>query len=168
MSKLGRNRATAGEQTDVDMVPVMNMFLVLIPFLLMSVSFFHIKAINTSVPVLSQTPKVGDKPISEKVTAIVEIEPNGFHVSAISDSVAYEDLDKWDARVARKEQAKYPLDRLVAQLTKLKLRYPASDTLIIIPDGSVIYDTIIQAMDVARYYNNNSLFPNVVLSGKVG
>jgi biopolymer transport protein ExbD len=168
MSKLGRNRATAGEQTDVDMVPVMNMFLVLIPFLLMSVSFFHIKAINTSVPVLSQTPKVGDKPISEKVTAIVEIEPNGFHVSAISDSVAYEDLDKWDARVARKEQAKYPLDRLVAQLTKLKLRYPASDTLIIIPDGSVIYDTIIQAMDAARYYNNNPLFPNVVLSGKVG
>ena len=168
MSKLGRNRATAGEQTDVDMVPVMNMFLVLIPFLLMSVSFFHIKAINTSVPVLSQTQKVGDKPISEKVTAIVEIEPNGFHVSAISDSVAYEDLDKWDARVARKEQAKYPLDRLVAQLTKLKLRYPASDTLIIIPDGSVIYDTIIQAMDAARYYNNNPLFPNVVLSGKVG
>ena len=168
MSKLGRNRATAGEQTDVDMVPVMNMFLVLIPFLLMSVSFFHIKAINTSVPVLSQTQNVGDKPLSEKVTAIVEIEPNGFHVSAISDSVAYEDLDKWDARVARKEQAKYPLDRLVAQLTKLKLRYPASDTLIIIPDGSVIYDTIIQAMDAARYYNNNSLFPNVVLSGKVG
>ena len=168
MSKLGRNRATAGEQTDVDMVPVMNMFLVLIPFLLMSVSFFHIKAINTSVPVLSQTQDGGDKPLSEKVTAIVEIEPNAFHVSAISDSVAYEDLDKWDARVARKEQAKYPLDRLVAQLTKLKLRYPASDTLIIIPDGSVIYDTIIQAMDAARYYNNNPLFPNVVLSGKVG
>jgi biopolymer transport protein ExbD len=168
MSKLGRNLATAEEQTDIDMVPVMNMFLVLIPFLLMSVSFFHIKAINTSVPVLSQSQDGGDKPISEKVTAIVEIEPNGFHVSAISDSVAYEELDKWDAFVARKEQAEYPLDQLVVQLTKLKLRYPASDTLIIIPDGTVIYDTIIQAMDVARYYKNNSLFPNVVLSGKVG
>jgi biopolymer transport protein ExbD len=168
MSKLGRYRISGGEQTDIDMVPVMNMFLVLIPFLLMSVSFFHLKAINTSVPVLSQSADGGDKPISEKVTAIVEIEPDGFHVSAISDSVAYEELDKWDARVTREDRADYPMNQLVAQLTKLKLRYPASDTLVIIPDGTVIYDTIIQAMDVARCYNNDSLFPNVVLSGKVG
>ena len=68
----------------------------------------------------------------------------------------------------KEDKQEYPLNKLVAELNKMKARYPASDTLIIIPDGSVIYDTIIQAMDVARYYRNDSLFPNVVLSGKVG
>jgi len=168
MSKLGQHRATTEQQTDIDMVPVMNMFLVLIPFLLMSVSFFHIKAINTSVLVLAQGKDAGHVQIHEKVTAIVEIEPEGFHVSAISDSVRPEDLDKWDTRMAREDEAEYPLDQLVAELNKMKVRYPTSDTLIIIPDESIIYDTIIQAMDVARYYKDDSLFPNVVLSGKVG
>jgi biopolymer transport protein ExbD len=168
MSKLGRHRATTEQQTDIDMVPVMNMFLVLIPFLLMSVSFFHIKAINTSVPVLAQGKDAGHEQIHEKVTAIVEIEPAGFHVSAISDSVGPEELDKWDTHMAREDEAGYPLDQLVAGLKKMKVRYPTSDTLIIIPDESIIYDTIIQAMDVARYYKNDSLFPKVVLSGKVG
>jgi len=168
MSKLGRHRATTEQQTDIDMVPVMNMFLVLIPFLLMSVSFFHIKAINTSVPVLAQGKNSGHEQITEKVTAIVEIEPVGFHVSAISDSVEPEELDKWDARMPKDAEEAYPMDQLVAQLNKLKVSYPASDTLIIIPDESILYNTIIQAMDVARYYHDDSLFPNVVLSGKVG
>ena len=168
MPKLARHRATAEQQTDIDMVPVMNMFLVLIPFLLMSVSFFHIKAINTSVPVLAQGKDVAHEQIQEKVTAIVEIEPTGFHVSAISDSVRPEELDKWNTRMASEDKTAYPLDQLVAELNKMKVRYPTSDTLIIIPDESIIYDTIIQAMDVARYYKNDSLFPNVVLSGKVG
>ncbi len=168
MSKLGRHRAPTEQQTDIDMVPVMNMFLVLIPFLLMSVSFFHIKAINTSVPVLAQSKAAGHEQIREKVTAIVEIEPTAFHVSAISDSVGAEELDKWARRIGKNDKQKYPLNQLVAELNKMKARYPASDTLIIIPDESIIYDTIIQAMDVARYYKNDSLFPNVVLSGKVG
>jgi hypothetical protein len=39
---------------------------------------------------------------------------------------------------------------------------------IIIPDNSIIYDTIIQAMDVARFSKDGQLFPNVVISGKIG
>ena len=53
MSSLRKRKTFAIEDTDVDMVPIMNMFLALVPFLLMSASFLHIKTIKTSAPVLS-------------------------------------------------------------------------------------------------------------------
>ena len=56
MAWLGRRRRAQEEDPDIDILPVMNMFMVLIPFLLMSASFFHIQAINTSVPVHADTP----------------------------------------------------------------------------------------------------------------
>jgi biopolymer transport protein ExbD len=62
----------------------------------------------------------------------------------------------------------YPLQELNEYLQSIKRKYPQSDTLILIPDEGVIYESIIQAMDAARTFNSNSLFPNVVLSGSLG
>lgn len=166
MSRIGRPRSKSAEEIDVDMVPIMNMFLVLIPFLLMSASFLHMKAINTSVPVLA-----GDHNSANdiKVTVVVEIGKNSIDLSIIPDSQGYEELSKWGTRIPKREQEYYPLNKMAVYLQKIKEAYPVSDTLIIIPDESVIYETIIQTMDVARYSSEDiPLFPNVVLSGKVG
>ena len=43
MSRLTRRKAKTEEEVEVNMVPIMNMFLVLIPFLLMSASFLAFK-----------------------------------------------------------------------------------------------------------------------------
>jgi len=57
---------------------------------------------------------------------------------------------------------------LANHLEEIKSAYPASDTLIIVPHGDVLYDTIIETMDVARYRQaETKLFPNVVISGKI-
>jgi biopolymer transport protein ExbD len=169
MSKLGRNRKRINEDIELDMVPLMNMFLVLIPLLLLSASFFHLKAINTSVPVLSETEDdVSLKESEIRLTVIVEIEGKGIHLSAISDTAGADVLTGLDRSITKVEADEYPLDQLMVCLENIKSRYPASDTVIIIPDGSVVYDTIVQTMDVARYSNESPLFPRVVLSGKVG
>lgn len=162
------NRSREEVDTDLDMVPIMNMFLVLIPFLLISASFFHLKAINTSVPVLGSSD--GSAPIEStiKLTMIVQIEDKGIRLSAMSDEADPALLSQYDAFFVKDQQAAYPLDDLASFLTGIKEKYPLSDTLIIIPDGDVIYDTIIKTMDVARNGNNVELFPNVVISGKVG
>ena len=168
MSRLGRSRRNASEDVDIDLVPIMNMFLVLIPFLLMSACFFHLKVINTSVPVLSGGGGDALKEKELKVTVIVEIGKNSIHLSAVSDSVPQKRLDRWSTEISKDEDNKYPLDKVARSLERIKQGYPASNTLIIIPDENVIYDTIIQTMDVARYSKDILLFPNVVLSGKVG
>ena len=167
MSGLGQNRSKTEADVEIDLVPIMNMFLVLVPFLLMSAAFFQLKAINTSVPVLAETKR---EPVEEKqikVTVIVRLREKGIHLSAVSDSLTYEELTKWDSQIAKEKKGGYPLNQLLLSLEKIKEDYPASDTLIVIPDENIIYDTIIQAMDVGRYAKNRPLFPNVVLSGKV-
>ena len=168
MSKLRKYRRKSNEEIEIDLVPIMNMFLVLIPFLLMSACFFHLKVINTSVPVLSEAATDALKEKDAKVTVIVEIDKNSVHLSAVSDSIAQKKLDRWSTEIVKKRNEEYPLDDVSKHLERIKERYPASTTLIIIPEESVIYDTIIQTMDVARYSKGVPLFPNVVLSGKVG
>jgi hypothetical protein len=56
---------------------------------------------------------------------------------------------------------------MVARLEGIKSLYPSSDTLILMPSETVLYDTIIQTMDAARNSGETPLFPNVVLSAKV-
>lgn len=162
------SRKRVCEEIDLDMVPIMNMFLVLIPFLLMSASFFHLRAINTSVPVLAQSSSVLEEKSDIKLTVIVELGDKGIHLSAISDEVDPSIIEGLDERIAADDSNEYPLNALTASLKKIKALYPASDTMIIIPEDTVIYDTIIRTMDVARYSDESGLFPNVVLSGKVG
>jgi len=163
-----RSRRRTNDDVDLDMVPIMNMFLVLIPFLLMSASFFHLRAINTSVPVLGDTKAVEGRASDIRLTVIVELEEKGVHLSVMSAEVEQGVADAMERYIQKTDEYKYPLDDLSSNLKAIKAQYPLSDTLIIIPDPSVIYETIIQAMDVARYSDDSKLFPNVVLSGKVG
>lgn len=169
MSKLGCHKRKAIEDPDVDMVPIMNMFLVLIPFLLLSASFFHIKAINTSVPVLSDASSVTAKENKIKLIITLELNKNGIHLSAMSDELTEAKLAEFEFHLAKESQGQFPFDQMYGCLEKIKQKYPASDTVILIPDNDILYNTIVQAMDMARYTaEKNSLFPNVVLSGKVG
>jgi len=169
MSGLGRRRKSSEEDVDIDMVPVMNMFLVLIPFLLMSASFLHLKVINTSVPVQAESISERPEKRTVKLTVIAEIKKKSIHMSTISDDLESEVLEKWTARLDNEKEGEYPLTKVAAYLLKIKAIYPESDTLIVIPDESIMYDTIIQVMDVARFSQKDvPLFPSVVLSGKVG
>jgi biopolymer transport protein ExbD len=162
------SRRRAEQDTDLDLVPIMNMFLVMIPFLLLSASFFHLSAINTSVPVLSSSEGAGAAENTVQVTVIVQLEEKGIHVSAMSDEVDDKTLRNLETYIAQEGQAQYPLEKLSMFLQDIKNSYPRSDTVIIIPEDSILYDTIIKTMDVARYSNDAQLFPNVVISGKVG
>ncbi len=169
MSRLRKRRAMSEEDVDIDMVPVMNMFLVLIPFLLMSASFLHLKAINTSVPVQAETtPVVQEKKQDIKVTVVVELQEEGIKISALADDLEPAELRRLSADIKKTQEQKYAYDQLVGHLEQIKSRYPASDTILVIPVESVLYDAIIETMDAARFSRNQYLFPNVVLTGKVG
>jgi biopolymer transport protein ExbD len=159
------------EDDEIELVPIMNMFLVLIPFLLLSASFFHIKAINTSVPVMSSTdsrPSTAPHKFSAKVTVIVEFKESTLLVSAMSSDLTYNELSKLETELPVKSQKEYPLSDLADHLRYIKDVYPKSDTLILVPDTTVVYGTLIETMDAARSKNSQELFPNVVLSEKIG
>ncbi|RJP82943.1 MAG: hypothetical protein C4522_02365 [Desulfobacteraceae bacterium] len=170
MSILRKKRRADAEETDLDMVPIMNMFLVLIPFLLMSAGFFQLKAINTSVPVLSENEQSAETEIKKniKLTVVVEIAAQQIEVTVLSEGLDEEGIKGLEKKIDRSGNDEQAMRTLADCLEKIKAGFPASDTVIIIPEENVVYDTIIQTMDIARYDHENPLFPKVVLSGKVG
>ena len=169
MARLGRIRSKSEEDTELNMVPVMNMFMVLIPFLLMSASFYQIKAINTSVPVHANT-RAEDvlNNEKEKITVVLELKEKEIRVSALSETPNDLFLSDLKTVISRQTDNEAFTDKLVDFLKMLKSQYPASDTLILIPDEEVLYREIVQTMDSARDYEKERLFPNIVLSGSLG
>jgi len=169
MQGLRKRRHRGETEVDVDMVPIMNMFLVLVPFLLMSASFLHIKAINTSVPVLGSTANKPAINLNIKTTVVLELKKAAIDLSLNADALEPKVLAGWSRAFPKNGDDPFPFQILAEHLEQIKNAYPASDTLIIVPNGDVLYDTIIQTMDVARYRETETkLFPNVVISGKIG
>jgi biopolymer transport protein ExbD len=167
MSAFLRLKRKEMEDGEPNLVPIMNMFLVIIPFLLMSASFYQIKAVNTSIPVLSSgadTPREND---FISLTVVAEIKEKSIKVSVMSDKLTGKELEQFKTEYPVENKSGYAMDKFSKHLQMIKMKYPKSETLILIPDSSVDYETIIRAMDTARKTGETTLFPNVVLSGSV-
>jgi biopolymer transport protein ExbD len=152
-------------------VPIMNMFLVLIPFLLMSASFFHIRAINTSVPVHSQASEASTHtPVKEepKVTVVVELKADQVRLTALSSNLSVEVLAELEKAFPKSIDSESSMASLAQYLAEVKDRFPASDTMLLIPDDGILYNEIVQVMDCARIREKRELFPNVVISASLG
>jgi len=167
--RLGPNFHT--EDENVNLVPIMNLFVVLIPFLLMSAAFFHISVINASVPAL-QKEKTDLAKSDVAVTMMVRMMPDSFTITASSDVLSRPELNKLRAEIPRKGEGK-GLTEFSDHLLACKQRYPKSDTLLLVPDASVQYQDVIHVMDSGRWVEMDQegakvrydLFPNVVITG---
>ncbi|NLD37286.1 MAG: biopolymer transporter ExbD [Desulfatiglans sp.] len=169
MSAFLRLKRKEMEDGEPNLVPIMNMFLVIIPFLLMSASFYHIKAVNTSIPVLSSgdAGKAGEED-SISLTVVAEFKKESIRLSVMSDRLTDQELQHFKAEYPTVGDSGFPIDKYSSHLKDIKAKYPKSETLILIPDNSTDYETIIRAMDMARKAGDVTLFPNVVLSGSAG
>jgi len=159
------------QSEDVNLVPIMNLFVVLIPFLLMSAAFFSISVINASVPAL-QKEKTDLAKSDVAVTMMVRMKPDAFTVTASSDTLARPELDKLRAEISRGGEGK-GLQDFSDHLLACKQRYPKSETILLVPDASIEYQDVIAAMDAGRWTElvqegatvRYDMFPNVVITG---
>jgi len=166
----GGRRVRSDPDVEINMVPIMNMFLVLIPFLLMSSSFLHLKAIDTSVPVRAVPDSSQDetKKSDIVVTAVVKLTYQGMRISVTSDELTEAQLDALDQKIDwQADKDEEMMLQLAAILKNIKDQYPKSNTLILSPSEDVIYEDIVSVMDTARKSGDQTLFPIVVVSGEV-
>lgn len=169
MARTGRVRRRSEEDTELNMVPIMNMFMVLIPFLLMSASFIHLKAINTSVPIHASKSKTeADKAADVKVTVMLALGENNLNVTASANELSAAQLTALEAAISLNGGLETAERKLREALRNIKTKYPGSDTIVLVPEASILYDDIIRTMDMARNIDQSDLFPNVVLSGSLG
>ncbi len=163
---------------DLNLIPIMNLFVALIPFLLLSAVFFHLRVIRGSVPAATE----GQTDIAkgpDTVTVTVQIDPaEGFHVSASSATLAPDEMAKLGRTIPKKGKA-YDYAALGQVMRSVKRQWDQSDTVIIVADPKVKYKELVETMDAAREIEieldvggvkkkqRYMMFPRVVVSSLV-
>ncbi|PID38590.1 MAG: hypothetical protein CSB49_04815 [Proteobacteria bacterium] len=163
-------RPRTSEPEDLNLIPLMNLFVTMIPLLLMSAAFYHIGMISTSVP--TQSDGESDAPAGKtSVSVNVKITPKGYNLTTSSATLSDAELKSFDAFIPKKGK-KYDTKSLSAALERIKRKYEASDTMMVIPDKSVAYADMVVTMDAARNMvlqqggqtRKVALFPVVVIT----
>lgn len=160
------------EPVDLNMVPVMNLFLAMIPFLLMCAAFFQVSVINASVPALSEGAEDNagepEKQL-DKVSMNVQITKKGFVLSATGDQDP-EELKKLGGTIPKKSN-QFDFAKLGERMKAIHDKYKKSDTVVILPEKDIMYDTIVKTMDATRERvldkrldTREHLFTNAVVS----
>ncbi|MGA1868895.1 MAG: ExbD/TolR family protein [bacterium] len=122
----------------------LNLFIILIPFLLVTAVFINTSVIDMKLPTTHAEYKG-----KENDMLILAILVDGFYLVLSDNLISY----------IPKEQA-YNYARLRNDLTKIKTKYPSKEDIIIKADDRIIYDYLVQAMDECRLCG----IPNITLA----
>lgn len=140
------------EPADLNIIPVMNLFMVLIPFLLLGAAFVHIGVIPTSTPTKkesSEKEKKEEEDEPKSVTANLVLTPSEMRVSFSGSNIPREDLealgDAWTI-----EDDDYPVDQLQETLRGAKETYPESNTVTVLPHDDFRYENLVYILDHTR------------------
>lgn len=149
---LGRTMRRRSSEADLTITPIMNCFLIMVPFLLLTASFVRLAMHDLSLPSLERKSTVAQTHRSTPVVLnFLNIREDGFELR--SPELVFAALPK------RGEDFDWP--GLRAQLQTIRKRYPESDEVIIAPADNISYQTIITVMDHCR----ENGFANISISG---
>lgn len=152
-----RYRRAAAETPDLNLIPVMNLFMVLIPFLLLGAVFFQIGVIPTSIP--SHNPEESDVPKTPATVLVnLVIAENELRLTCDSTSLSPEELADL-ADTFPKKGAEYDTRALQQHLVMLKEQYPKSTTLTVIPHDRLKYQELVTVLDVTRERDSGKRTP---------
>lgn len=169
-------RATQ-EPADLNIIPVMNLFMVLIPFLLAGAAFVKYGVIPTSTPTQSSSTekkKKQDEDKPDRVMANLVIAPDEIQLtyssSNVPESKRNELAESWDWDGSDEDV----LLKLRRALRRAKEKYPESNTVTVLPHDELQYQTLVRVLDYTRERptekdgegdsNTEPLFPVTVFS----
>jgi biopolymer transport protein ExbD len=145
---LGKDRKL--QEDDLNITAVMNIFLILIPFLLLTAVFVKIAVLEFSLP-SADSPT--SEPAAEKkaVVTILAIHDTGFELK--TQGMKFPLIVKKDEN--------FDFQTLVERLQEVRQLHQDTEDIIIAPQASIKYETIIKVMDRCR----ENGFPNISISG---
>ena len=162
---------------DVDLTPIMSLFIILVPLLLVAAVFEQLAALKVHLPAAS-TIVEDDQPIKQ-ATGIVElrllITDKGLGVRATlshddsgKEMETYKDI-QYEIPI---KDDQYDVEKMQRILIDLKRQYPRHEDIVFIIDDIVAYDVIVQVMDACKeeifleagQRKEKLLFPAIALS----
>ncbi len=171
-----RKRRPDATEPDLNLTPIMNLMVVLIPLLLSSAEFVKLGMIELNLPpaagaaatAVSQMPQETEK----KLDLTVTVTDKGFYIAS-SAAVA---LGKsGEGPTIPKLADKYNFQKLTEYLYKIKQKadgvFRDDNKIIILAEPSIDYQTVVSTMDASRSIKVDGkwkpLFPDVSLGATV-
>lgn len=150
------NKATGRdlEMIELDVTPVMNLFMVLIPFLVSMAVFTHVAVIDFSLPPAGAPSQDAQPGETKELDISIVVTPSGFRIVGTGKK-----LD-----LVPRMRGKFQYDKLRILLKTIKFQYPSQKSVVLVLDGNILYDDIVKFMDICR----ESQFPDIGLSGDIG
>lgn len=167
--------AAEGGSVDLNLTPLMDVMSNILFFLLASVGASVVALLPASVPTRSDSAGSAE-PARDQVMVTLQLAPVGFTANLQNESLPAAELQALRFSLpAGAGPWALPYEALTAKLWEIKKKYPASDTIILLPEPKVPYDVIIRTMDAARGLlppgspgregqKNVNLFTKVVIS----
>lgn len=135
-------RKSGGEQIELNLVPMMDSFVVLIAFLLYTMVFVAMTHVETPLPTASPT-EVAEK-LKEK--------PLQLTVSFRED-----ETEIWSAfqrvparRIPNTPEGTPDIQAIHSRMIEIKQEFPNEKQVVLAPAGSISYDSLVAAMDSIR------------------
>lgn len=143
-----------GNKNDnIEMTPVMNLFLILVPFLLFTATFVNIAILELSLPQINKARNLTqqDQPPKQSILSTLEIREEGFALKSPT----------FNFPIIGKRNEAYDFEALLSQLNQIRQKFPDAQDMVIAPQDMIKYDTVISVMDRLR----ETGFPNISISG---
>lgn len=168
------------EEESLNLVPVMNLVTILIPFLLMSAQFVSLAVIDSTLPAIVNNPTpVEEDPDEDKLNLSLLLTGSGFTIAGGDKVLDKEDEENGPQIPCLDPNCSSPESYDYAELTRrlglLKDRYDDEENVILVPGPDIPYEVLVLTMDAARDDQDDRddegrarlLFPNVVIAGGV-
>ena len=149
MKKLYRSKKPdipEAESFDLDLAPMLALMVTLIPIMLLSTVFVHVKVIETPLPQVVQKAIEKDQNKKDRsVTLYVDMSHNsGFSVRTIQNG-----KNRTLASIPKQSES-WDFAKLHAELVKVKQQHPSVFQLNLMPQADVSYEDIVKVIDEAR------------------
>lgn len=142
---------------DLNLSPFLSLFVALIPLLLLTAIFQQVGIVNLYLPTAEDAiAENAAQGLDSDFTLAVTITPAELSLRK-DDQVLFKDstVEGMD------------LDGLTSQLVELKKKSPEKKDIVLLLDGSILYQTIINVMDSVREHNGSELFPDISLADRI-
>jgi len=163
---------------EMNILPIMNVFMILVPFLLLTAAFVQLTIVETSLPARGKSVSSPDAEVPKdkpKLNLTVFLQEDGFILAGFGGVLQLEEAEEAEKpeegeaetppeakrftiekkTVIEKGKAvkEYDWDRLQKTLKKVKEAFPNHYSIILLPDNEISYETIVKMMDVSREFD---------------
>lgn len=133
-----KRRHLTPSSDELNLTPIMNVFMIIIPFLLLTAVFAKTAIIDIYLPQEAGSSSAADTP-SEPLILTVSVTDSGFELGGVGNGMAIPKISD-----------RYDFKQLSEELVKIKERYPEKEDVVLLIQRNLPYDTIVKVMDTAR------------------